>query len=106
MLFSIETTRFAQRALWVNLLPLRTSGEIRRATQSLTALVVIFTRGHMIKFFVIVFLFQANNPMFRFVSQSEVKTMEDCMIKVVEINTDESVPYSAACYVQKFDKDT
>jgi hypothetical protein len=60
----------------------------------------------MIKFFVIIFLFQANNPFLRFVSQVEVKTMEDCMIKVVEINTDESNPYNAACYVQKFDKGT
>ena len=60
----------------------------------------------MIKFFVIIFFFQANNPFLRFVSQVEVKTMEDCMIKVVEINTDKSNPYNAACYVQKFDKDT
>jgi len=59
----------------------------------------------MIKFYVLVFMF-SNTPDFRMVTQIEVPTLEMCAEKTLEINVSDETPFNAACFVQKYYKDS
>jgi hypothetical protein len=54
----------------------------------------------MLKFFVLVFVF-TNQPNIRVVGNVEVKTLEECTQRVLEINTSPETPYNAACVLIK-----
>lgn len=54
----------------------------------------------MLKFFVLVFVF-SNQYNIRVVGNLEVKTLEECTQKVLEINISDETPYNAACVITK-----
>jgi hypothetical protein len=54
----------------------------------------------MIKFLVIIFLFQGSTQ-FKYIGQKEVASAEECLKIVLEINTAQDNPYNAACIVNK-----
>lgn len=54
----------------------------------------------MLKFFVIIFLFQGTTNL-RYIGQTEVATAQECIEKVLAINTSDDNPYNAACVVNK-----
>lgn len=57
----------------------------------------------MLKFFVIIFLFQGTTNL-RYIGQTEVANAQECIEKVLAINTSDDNPYNAACVVNQSTK--